>query len=437
MCQQNSLFKKAFTNFKSTMETPEIKDSQSTASKVTKQRRKIWELEHNYHCAVIGTCLTLAETRKLVSHFTKEIADYSDYDFHTHAVHMISYNDKPGKKIQNFLDRKFKSTITDFKKMEQDDLRKQWKSVLRSGDVIATFWALITHAKADPDMIKDAYGDIHMMSHLSGAGNRADLKQLKQLQSDRNELRENCVMWQSRFQQESVENESLRKDLAYQKERNEQLNRDLLHMQSTIETLLVQNSEKMRQQLEQQIAKLKQQVNHLDIANHKLREQVVDLNEQMEETINKSHFQAADLPSNTSLVASKVENDTLEDNCDDCPFGESNAAEGLCGRCILYVGGRTRLTPHFKKLVENKEGTFLHHDGGKEQSSQELSNLLNRADLVVFPMDCVSHKAYFQVKKACKKQHKPYKTLTSSGVSSFSSLLDGLNFSQEEAAKAY
>jgi ElaB/YqjD/DUF883 family membrane-anchored ribosome-binding protein len=412
------------------MEIPDNKESVVVSGRNSRQRRKIWELEHNYHCAVIGTCLTLSETRKMVSHFYSDTADMSDYDFHTYAVHMISYNDKPGKKIQNFLDRKFKAMINDLKKMDRNELRKQWKSVLRSGDVISTFWALITHPNANPEIIKDAYGDIHMMSHLSGAGNRADIKQLKLLQSERNELRETCVMWQSRFQQESVENESIRKDLGHQFEINQQLSRDLAHAQSMIESLLAQNSEKIRQQLEHQIGKLKQQINHLKNSNEKLKEKVVDLNQQLEETICHTLNPVRDISLQVESGKTIQLTDTVDDNCNDCPFGDEDKVDGLCGRCILYVGGRTRLTPHFRQLVENKEGTFLHHDGGMEQSSQELSNLLSKADLVVFPMDCVSHKAYFQLKKACKKQDKPYMTLNSSGVSSFSSLLDGLVINQ-------
>lgn len=430
MCQHNSILKKAFKNFKSTMEATENNEPVVVAKKNNRQRKKVWELEHNYHCAIIGTCLTLEETRKMVSHFYSDTADMSDYDFHTYAVHMISYNDKPGKKIQNFLDRKYKTMITDFKKMDRNELRKQWKLVLQSGDVIGTFWALITHTNAGPELIKDAYGDIHMMSHLSGAGNRADIKQLKLLYSERNELRETCVMWQSRFQQESVENESIRKDLGHQIENNKKLSRDLAHTQSLVESLLAQNSEKTRQQLEQQIGKLQQQVNHLENSNKKLREQVVDLDQQLEETICHTLQPASNRVAQEGCNKTSQLSDTIDDNCNDCPFGDAENDDGLCGRCILYVGGRTRLTPHFRQLVEKKEGTFLHHDGGVEQSSQELSNLLNRADMVVFPMDCVSHKAYFQLKKACKKQHKPYMTLSSSGVSSFSSLIDELVIKQ-------
>ena len=34
----------------------EKKTSNSLALQVKQQRTKLWELDHNYHCAVIGTC---------------------------------------------------------------------------------------------------------------------------------------------------------------------------------------------------------------------------------------------------------------------------------------------------------------------------------------------------------------------------------------------
>lgn len=427
MCQHNPGYKKVFNQFKSTMVTTEDKEIHTASRYNLKQRRKIWELEHNYHCAVIGTCLTLLETRKLVSHFVQNTTNMSDYDFHTHAVHMISQNSKPGKKIQNVLDSKFKKTINEFKKMDQEQLCQRWQKVLKSGDVISTFWALITHPKAEPEIIKNAYGDIHMMSHLSGAGNRADLKQLKHLQSERIELRETCVQWQSRFQQELVENERLRNELEQQCSKTELVSRELERTQVTNKKLLKHNSEQSRQELLQQVEKLKQQLNHQTLANEKLNQQMSALNQEFEKVKNISTLNALEVPLPNTASALLAQGNSIDDDCSDCPFNDEDDKEGLCGRCILYVGGRTRLTPHFKKLVENKEGTFLHHDGGLEQSAQELNSLLNKADLVVFPMDCVSHKAYFQLKKVCKKQQKPYRTLNSSGVSSFSSMLDNLS----------
>ncbi len=98
--------------------------------------------------------------------------------------------------------------------------------------------------------------------------------------------------------------------------------------------------------------------------------------------------------------------------------------QGLCGQCVLYVGGKANLVPYYRKLIEAKSGVFLHHDGGLEKSTQDLSRSLNRADVVIFPSDCISHDAYWRIKSTCKKQQKPYEYIKSSGLHSLSNILD-------------
>jgi hypothetical protein len=88
------------------------------------------------------------------------------------------------------------------------------------------------------------------------------------------------------------------------------------------------------------------------------------------------------------------------------------------------VGGKKNLIPHYRDLVEQKSGVFLHHDGGDEKNTQALSSSLIRADIVIFPSTCISHEAYWKIKQACKKQQKPFKYLSSPGLCSLSSTLD-------------
>lgn len=97
---------------------------------------------------------------------------------------------------------------------------------------------------------------------------------------------------------------------------------------------------------------------------------------------------------------------------------------GLCGKTILYVGGQHKMVPHYKQLVEKYGGRFIHHDGGREASRARLPKMLDSADAVVCPVGCVSHDACNQVKKICKRCHKPFVMMRSSGLSS---LAKGLN----------
>jgi hypothetical protein len=91
-----------------------------------KQKRiKLWELDHSYHCAIIGTCLTMSEVKKLLRSFHIDINHVSSYEIHTTIVTLISSNDFPSKKTQNYLDKKFKAALQKTKKMQTDELKNE------------------------------------------------------------------------------------------------------------------------------------------------------------------------------------------------------------------------------------------------------------------------------------------------------------------------
>jgi|AGTN01.1.fsa_nt_gi Uncharacterized protein conserved in bacteria (DUF2325). len=91
----------------------------------------------------------------------------------------------------------------------------------------------------------------------------------------------------------------------------------------------------------------------------------------------------------------------------------------LDGRCILVVGGRSRHIPHYRRMVEERRGVFLHHDGGIEDSLSRLSGLFGRADTILFPVDQVSHNAHDEVKRLCKRWRKRFVPVRRSGTGAF------------------
>jgi hypothetical protein len=65
----------------------------------------------------------------------------------------------------------------------------------------------------------------------------------------------------------------------------------------------------------------------------------------------------------------------------------------------------------------------LHHDGGLEDRSGLLETQVARADVVFFPVDCVSHNAVGTVKRMARYMGKPYVALRSSGLTSLAAAL--------------
>jgi hypothetical protein len=98
----------------------------------------------------------------------------------------------------------------------------------------------------------------------------------------------------------------------------------------------------------------------------------------------------------------------------------------LDGSCILYVGGRCQLLPHLRARAESCNACLLHHDGGQEESLQSLGGLVDRADVVLCPIDCVSHQACLKVKALCRRRAKPFVPLRSSSATCFARALAGM-----------
>ena len=111
---------------------------------------------------------------------------------------------------------------------------------------------------------------------------------------------------------------------------------------------------------------------------------------------------------------------TQETSCSLCADQHTTNCPGLslCGKTVLYVGGLNNLIPHYRQLVEQYGGRFLHHDGGKEASRTLLPKMLTTADAVFCPIDCISHDACNCVKKMCKRYQKPFVLMRSAGLSS-------------------
>ena len=103
---------------------------------------------------------------------------------------------------------------------------------------------------------------------------------------------------------------------------------------------------------------------------------------------------------------------------------------------VLYVGGRANQAPQLKHLVESTKGRFLYHDGGIEHSPTLLPGLVSRADIAVFPVDCVSHDAVGAVKRVCGQLGKRYLPLRTSSLTCLLAELSGLQLARASAAHA-
>jgi hypothetical protein len=158
--------------------------SDATAS--PKQRTRIWDLHNSLHCSIIGTCLTTGELRRLLVRLKIAGADTAnDHDLHMLGVLLAARPAAGAKHLQKTLDRCHRGALNQFAKAkEASAARALWEEALRRGDIPGAYWALLTHPATSDAMVKQAFGEVHMLSHLVGAANRADIQRLRQLEAD-------------------------------------------------------------------------------------------------------------------------------------------------------------------------------------------------------------------------------------------------------------
>lgn len=91
---------------------------------------------------------------------------------------------------------------------------------------------------------------------------------------------------------------------------------------------------------------------------------------------------------------------------------------------ILYVGGRPAVVPHLRKAADGRRAELLHHDGGVDDSMHRIEELVRACDVVMCPIDCVSHGACKLAKDTCQRFRKRFVPIATSSFSGFERALD-------------
>lgn len=382
-----------------------------------RQRSKLADIDDTYHCSVVGTCLNFHDLDKLAKKsrlmFPAEAVPYQK-----HGAFVKAISDAPtlAKITGKYLDRKYSSAIRKSRQLRcKGDLVEYWENSLKSGDIPGPFWACLTHANTDSEFSTKLFGDIHMLSHLVGASNRADIKLLGELESERNRYRalfENTRSRMKRLVQQKNQTITLQEDVIAKAQRgaarNEQLQSRVQYLEAGIEE---NETSKNIKRLEEQLIVTTQQNSEFAISARK-SEQLTFENNKLKEELALLHHEHDALETLTKQ--------RLTDFCDTCDLNLNSKPQiDLDGSTIVYVGGRTGHIRNFKTLVKEANGEFLHHDGGIEDNDHRLAQLMSSGDIIMCPMDCVSHQASIRAKKFCKHAGKKFIPLRSSGFSTF------------------
>ncbi len=371
-----------------------------------RRRARIWDLGASLHCSIIGTCLTTGELRAVLRKFDAVRDGASEHDLHHVAVSAVSGRGPLTKQIQKALDRRHQGIINRFARAgTAEELRRCWDEALQAGEIPGAYWAALTHPAADDILVRHVFGAVHMLSHLVGAGNRADIRRLHQLETEKAALEEKLARQQVQLRDAVLARDARIRELgtalSHEIERQMGAPSQTAHAPraATLDALIAD----LRKQLDAELRRR-------------------DRAERRAETLALARARSDDarVATEQELRALRGELEAAEARLSALAAADSEAESDLdlTGVTLLYVGGRPHQVARLRLLVEQSAGELIHHDGGIEERMDLLPGLVSRADAACFPVDCVSHEAALSLKRLCRLAAKPFVPLRSSGAAS-------------------
>ena len=372
-------------------------------SPAVRHRTRLWEMNGAFHCSIIGTCLTTSELRRVMGRVAMaDVSGFSDHALHTDAVNLCGQHNAGSKLLQKALDGRHGAVLKRFAALRGEAaVMEKWDEARRAGDIPGAYWGVLTHPEAGPAALRRAFGDVHMLSHLVGAANRADIRRLSALEAENAALLAKVERQQARLQAAIVSRDlTIRRLGALAATRvNAEPSDDgdalagLRHLVADLQDRLAAETGR-RERLERRLG------------------EACDAGQAAERRAQAAEAGLAGLE--RELVALNTHLDAAQEG-----------QRALLPQRVLYVGGRPGAVGAIREALAAAGGELLYHDGGQHDHPSLLPGLISQADRVVFPVDCVSHDAALTVKRVCRQFGKPWFPLRSSGLASFLAVQTG------------
>lgn len=384
------------------------------------KRKKLCQIKGHYHCSIVGTCISLKELNKIKRKAEVKYSDSAtEHEIHGIFVYLAGEDSLPSKLMTKLLDKKYLKDIRKFSGLKNDkELQNAWKEEYDKGNIPGPYWALMSHPYSSAKTLSNAFGEVHMLSHMIGRSTRADIKRVKRLEEENDTLKSKYkVIKQTYCSKFSKINEKYESE----KNKNNHLSAELNYSKQKIDDLEATINSKDSSAYDRKIKELEYSNDFLTHENSLLQEKIKNLQKQLEKK-EKSYEQKINLFCLNNKNFEKTK-------CNGC-ISEKCPGPDLCGKKILYVGGRKNTVSKYKEIAENHGAKFIYHDGGIESSKKTIDNAVFSADMVCCPVDCTSHDACLKLKKICKKTEKSFVPLRSAGASSFDHYLKNINYNQ-------
>ncbi len=365
-------------------------------------RLKLWLVPRDYHCAIIGTCFSHEDMAWMIRRLgLKMSSEAREYDIHRYFVEHAASPGPVSKLMTKRLDEKYAGEIRRFARESTDaGWIALWDAARESGGVAAAFWALVSREDVPSSVKMRAYADVHMLSHLMGGENRRHLREKQELTRRIDDLTGRLARAERAETEKLAERDARIKALeaevaALRRAAPAPARPALPVIAARPTTRAVREAETLRRR----------------VAAERARARAAEAEaERLRRLLDEPARTASP---DTGAVKEGADTDTA-------------VPTDLAGQAILYVGGRPRVLAHMRSTIEARNGRLLYHDGGCEQAARCLEGLVERADVVLCPIDCISHDACLRVKGLCRRMDKPFIPLRSAGASSFARALSTL-----------
>jgi hypothetical protein len=362
----------------------------------TGKRRMLWEIANSMQCSVLGTCLgeddLLAAIRKCG--LSLQGAPTS-YEIHAHCVKMATSANALSKALHKLLDKRYEGAVRLLSRADTEaEVLAVWEKLRDSGQTGAGYWAIASHTHVTPEVMKQVFGEVHMLSHLHGQGVREMATQIAEMQRRAAETEARLRRTEAARNEAIAERDSARAELQTR-----------AAGAGPVDTGPVPKSAASRRDTsgkrDRVLAAARARARHAEAESARLR--AVLQTTQREQRRDRTEPLATGMPNRSETLPVRLD-----------------------GRRILYLGGRKSVLPHLKSAAEAREAILLVHDGGMEDSTHRIEELVGGCDAVVCPIDCISHGACKLAKVLCRRFNKPFLPIPTASRSGFERALDQL-----------
>jgi DNA repair exonuclease SbcCD ATPase subunit len=371
-------------------------------------RSQLWDIDSSFKCPVIGMCLDTLEVKKILQREGYAVKNRDDFELHEIIVQHTDDQNHISRRVDGWLDRKFKKQIEEFSHLEETDFMQVWKEAVERGDIEGLLWVAVTKPDLSITAMRGIFGDVHMAMNLNARRNMKERQELISSREKSKDLVQKLHEVRDRNRLLQRENESLRTeltevsraaDLLEKEKKSLELKLSTLQGNDTLDALRMQNNHLQSElkELSEKIRDYKTKLKIVERQNARLR---TDFDKQCKRNkCLRTNLQ--------SLIGRIARSERLD---------EASPAFNLSKRRVLVVGGMLGMEVFYRQLVEDHGGVFEYNNGYAKGGLRRLEQQLKRSDLILCLIDHNSHAASSAVKTMGKKYQKPVKVVTNSSL---------------------